>query len=285
MLVNQLLEMAKRTTPDDFYRMAVAMYGKDKVKSMKMPEVVAVAKKNDVQVPAYVVKQKVGRGLFNLEPAGEKSLLRVDRIEFTPCTGYGAYGRCATLYWKGEEVGSGTGATDDESIIEALMHAGLTYGQASDARIDLMKTKPKIVKHPDIKEDPQYANGKKAKTAEPKTAKSEVKDEVNEEELKRIAKEIVSSLKQMSRVYQTADIDVSEWKGKKTVSAGVRDWGQWKVPDDEEDDGDYDWKVLTPEWSKKLGKFADEMEKKYPNVRVSIQTSEKNWLDVQVGQK
>lgn len=194
--------MAKRTTPADFYKMAVTMYGAEKSKSVTMPEVKAVAVKNDVQIPPYVVKQKVGRGRFNLQPEGTK----------------------------------------DE---------------------------PTPAKEPVKKDEPKKDSGK----------------ELSDDQLKDVVRSIVSDLKNMSRVYQTQDIDSTEYKGKKTFHGGVRDWGQWKVPDDAEDDGDYDWKVLTPEWSKKLKAFADQTDKKYPNLRIFISTEEKDWISVQVTNK
>lgn len=73
-----LSEMAKRVTPDDFYKMAVKKYGAEKVRSVTMPEVVAVAKDNDVQVPGYVVKNKVGRAKFDLLPKGTEPTAKVD---------------------------------------------------------------------------------------------------------------------------------------------------------------------------------------------------------------
>ena len=62
-------EMAKRSTTDQFYKFAKDMYGAEKVKALKWPEVVAVGKKHDVLIPPYLRTQKVGRGLFNLVPA------------------------------------------------------------------------------------------------------------------------------------------------------------------------------------------------------------------------
>lgn len=69
-LIKQLLEMAKRSNPDQFYSFGKAMYGAEKVKSLSWPEIMAIAQKNDVQIPAYLRSQKVGRGRFNIVPQG-----------------------------------------------------------------------------------------------------------------------------------------------------------------------------------------------------------------------
>jgi hypothetical protein len=60
--------------------------------------------------------------------------------------------------------------------------------------------------------------------------------------------------------------------------AEIRDWGNWQVPDGEEDDGDYDWEELTDESGAKLQKIVDEYAKRYPTIKFSWQTGEKNWI-------
>lgn len=68
-LIQTLLEMAKRASPDGFYKLGKEMYGAEKVKSLSWPEVKAIADKHDVLIPAYLRSQKVGRGRFNIVPA------------------------------------------------------------------------------------------------------------------------------------------------------------------------------------------------------------------------
>jgi len=60
-------------------------------------------------------------------------------------------------------------------------------------------------------------------------------------------------------------------------SLDVRHWGQWEVPEDEEDDGDYDWEVLTQASAKKLKDLITKFEKEN-KCKVNVQTSEKNWI-------
>lgn len=68
-LIQTLLEMAKRASPDGFYKLGKEMYGAEKVKSLTWPEIKAIADKHDVLIPAYLRSQKVGRGRFNIVPA------------------------------------------------------------------------------------------------------------------------------------------------------------------------------------------------------------------------
>jgi hypothetical protein len=54
-------------------------------------------------------------------------------IEFTPCTGFGTVGRSANLLGgSGGSIGIGYGQTDNEAVLEALMHSGLSYDHAFD---------------------------------------------------------------------------------------------------------------------------------------------------------
>lgn len=64
-------------------------------------------------------------------------------------------------------------------------------------------------------------------------------------------------------------------------SLEVRYWGNWVVPEDEEDDGDYDWKKLDDKSSKEL----DELIKKFEhdrNCKIEVDGSEKCWLSFRV---
>lgn len=233
MKVTQLLEMAKRTTPDAFYKMAVDMYGAEKAKSVTMPEVKAIAVKNDVQIPPYVVKNKVARGRFNLKPEGSKEAEPAKAAPAKP-----------------------VGRRPDPVRPSA---------DAVKSTVDRM-----------IKDlGPVKYVGKK---------------EMTDDELKAIIRGIYSDLRNMlpsnmSRYVDLQDIDFSDYKGKKTWQGGLRDWGAWQNPDDAYDEEDYDWQELTPEWRKKLRAYADQVEKKYPNLNIRIGTGEKNWVEISVENK
>ena len=79
-LIQTLLEMAKRASPDGFYKLGKEMYGSQKVKSLTWPEIKAIADKHDVLIPAYLRSQKVGRGRFNIVPADHADA----KTEFKP---------------------------------------------------------------------------------------------------------------------------------------------------------------------------------------------------------
>lgn len=64
-------------------------------------------------------------------------------------------------------------------------------------------------------------------------------------------------------------------------SLSIRYWGKWEVPQDEEDDGDYDWEVLSDTSSKKLKEIIDSFEKAN-KCKVRVQTSEKNWIEFNI---
>ena len=70
--------------------------------------------------------------------------------------------------------------------------------------------------------------------------------------------------------------------------AAVRDWGSWHVPEDaydeydEDEISDWDWEELDRDWFKKLRKVGNELKTRYPDLQVTIHTSEKNWIDLKL---
>ncbi len=65
----------------------------------------------------------------------------------------------------------------------------------------------------------------------------------------------------------------------------LRDWGHWAVPYDEEDDGDYDWKVPSDDTKAAIRSLCGDCMKEYPGIEVDYSVEEKNWLMVYVGTK
>lgn len=66
----------------------------------------------------------------------------------------------------------------------------------------------------------------------------------------------------------------------------VRYWGDWVMPEGEEDDGDYDWEVLSHKSSKDLGKIVDEMNRNIAQGwMLRAQVGEKNWITFTVEKK
>jgi hypothetical protein len=59
---------------------------------------------------------------------------------------------------------------------------------------------------------------------------------------------------------------------------GIRDWGVWEMPEGEDDDGDYDWEVLSKKSGMKMKQIVDSYTAKYPNIKFGWNTEEKNWI-------
>ena len=63
----------------------------------------------------------------------------------------------------------------------------------------------------------------------------------------------------------------------------VRDFGHWMVPPDEEDDGDYDWKIPTPQTAQRLDKIVSDFQARYPDMHIRwMNEGEKNWVGFDV---
>lgn len=69
----QLDEMAKRTTPADFYQLMVAKYGEDVAQSASTEQIKTVAAENDILIPSFIWSTGEGKGRtakFNTKPGG-----------------------------------------------------------------------------------------------------------------------------------------------------------------------------------------------------------------------
>lgn len=71
-------------------------------------------------------------------------------------------------------------------------------------------------------------------------------------------------------------IEKPEIEGSEVVCA-VRDFGDWVVPDDEEDDGDYDWEVPTDATMEIIQKIKTPIEQRF-SVKIQPSVEEKNWI-------
>jgi hypothetical protein len=84
-----------------------------------------------------------------------------------------------------------------------------------------------------------------------------------------------------------------EWRDIAKEGTGysfeVRNWGGWQIPVDAEledgDEQDYDWEELDDEWGAKMQKIVDEIQAKYPNVKVRWTTEEKNYISVEANSR
>lgn len=69
------------------------------------------------------------------------------------------------------------------------------------------------------------------------------------------------------------------------LTFGIRHWGQWEMPEGEEDDGDYDWEMLSEASARKLDEYLAMCEKNYPKFKFTPNTGEKNWIYISVRPK
>ena len=67
---------------------------------------------------------------------------------------------------------------------------------------------------------------------------------------------------------------------KDCVIVSLRDWGSWHNPIDAEDEEDYDWQDLDPQYYDKLHEIVKAIRKKYPDVEVHSDVGEKNWVSI-----
>lgn len=180
MRYSQIVEASKkRATPEGFHDLAKMKYG-NRVNSLTREEILSVASEHGLQVPGYVAKQKVGRGLFSVVPPSHKNT--------------------KILLDVAEEI-------------------------LSDLR-DYPHDRWMDIREPEMDDDP---------------------------------------------FVQTP-----------TAVVGLRHWGIWEMPPGEEDDGDYDWEILSRESSKILDARMAVFKAKYPQLKIRASTSEKNWIDIYV---
>jgi hypothetical protein len=93
------------------------------------------------------------------------------------------------------------------------------------------------------------------------------------------ARQAIEALyREVTRNARRDDINaIEERNGELTFS--VRYIGNWEVPADEEDDGDYDWKVPTVATRKMLDELIARFAKQFPTVQLSwVNEGEKCWL-------
>lgn len=96
-----------------------------------------------------------------------------------------------------------------------------------------------------------------------------------------VANEILSTFKSSGKSTMSQE---SEMNGSWAI-ASIRYWGMWEMPEGEEDDGDYDWEVLSEESYKSAKNIIDTASKKYPELKIVFGTEEKNWISIQVSNK
>lgn len=69
------------------------------------------------------------------------------------------------------------------------------------------------------------------------------------------------------------------------VIASIRYWGTWEIPDDEEDDGDYDWKELSQSSKKELNDIIQKANKNIGKNKLEYEISEKDYINISIKYK
>jgi hypothetical protein len=67
--------------------------------------------------------------------------------------------------------------------------------------------------------------------------------------------------------------------------AGIRHWGNWENPQDEEDEEHYDWQNPTDETYEKATKLIAEISKQFPDIKFELEVEEKNTMIVSARHK
>lgn len=102
-------------------------------------------------------------------------------------------------------------------------------------------------------------------------------NEVDKKSAQEILYELKRELKKKSNFY-----DSRIYEEDNTLCLDFRDWGSWENPEDYEDEEDYDWQVLEPEWEYTLKQIVNSLSKKY-GVKLNTDISEKNWITISIG--
>lgn len=142
--------------------------------------------------------------------------------------------------------------------------------------------------NPGFKVEKDRFAAKDAGKAEPQ-AEPKAKQPANKVSAETVLSEIAQEMKrgQAARwaTFRKSSAEEMGHSNPDTVCFEVRDWGDWEVPPDEEDDGDYDWKQMTRETSKQLRTIITAARTKYPDFEIGVQSGEKNWIYIDVTPK
>lgn len=77
-------------------------------------------------------------------------------------------------------------------------------------------------------------------------------------------------------------VDEPTFIGNNTMEFGIRDFGQWEMPEGEEDDGDYDWMVPKESTVAKLKAYLETAKKHHPFIEYDFHIGEKSWIYVSI---
>ncbi len=101
-----------------------------------------------------------------------------------------------------------------------------------------------------------------------------------------VARKIISKFSgySMKEIYYSDEDNPSK---SDKVNISFRDWGDWVLPDDIDEDEveDYDWEELSRESYIKLKNIIKELQSQFSNVAFDIDIGEKNWITITASYK
>lgn len=109
--------------------------------------------------------------------------------------------------------------------------------------------------------------------------------EVTAPTLKQVADYAFDEFARMKEARRSLNKDQPKEDGPGVMMFAFRDFGSWEMPEGEEDDGDYDWEVMTSATAKVIQAVITQLASKYPGFKFDWQTGEKNWFYVTVAQR
>ena len=131
------------------------------------------------------------------------------------------------------------------------------------------------------KQEPQKEQPKPvAKKEEPK---KEVFKKIAPEKLKSIANNMLADLmrspegRHANRYGRKAEITSNG-----DVEFELRDWGEWRIPNDvpQDEREDYDWEELSEKSHKAMNEFLKRYTNQNPGIKADYNTGEKNWISI-----
>jgi hypothetical protein len=310
--------MAKRTSASQFYELGKKKYGAEKVKSLTWPEIVVIAKENDVLIPSGLPKMKVARGRFTLVPADHVE--KEEPKAAAPAPAPKAEPKAAPAP---APVAAPTPVEAPAEYKRPNLH-GAAYFSEWSRFYDAMKKEWGEFKLKRVESGKQtrdrlgtmcgdklmvdenthnvmgiwtvsgsdkmmgrgfvvYGSGYVAKksAAKAETPKAEPAREKRKGGTATDA-EKKAALLDVKLAMRDRDAQGADWGEFSTngnaMTLDVRYWGRWENPEGEEDEEDYDWQKLSAESRKKLERILGDIEKRHPKVALSYSTEEKNWL-------
>lgn len=100
-------------------------------------------------------------------------------------------------------------------------------------------------------------------------------------DLKVVTDLLLGTIKRKSS-YDYESVEIKE----NNVEISFRWWGDWVIPADaDEDEMDYDWKILDKSWGKIMQDIINKFKKDYPDLKFSWSTGEKDYIYIDIIRK